>query len=110
MLNVIKTEFPHLNYKLVCEKLEVNGKPTNVVRGIMLQSPTRIPGVSLQICLFHVKRNFRREITGGNYNITSSEREEYLEYMQRMVHAVGEDDYQDIKEEFMDNCPHASVR
>ena len=32
------------------------------------------------------------------------EREEYLEYMQRMVYAVGEDDYQAIKEEFMDNC------
>lgn len=199
MLNVIKTEFPHFSYKLVCEKQEVNGKLTNVVRGIMLQSPTMrrdferfpellfsdstyslnsediplygmagvdgrgrtkpvalflltdekaetlgamlelfkennpswckvsvvltdkdmtergcfsdaFPGVSLQICLFHVKRNFRREITGGKYNITSSEREEYLEYMQRMVHAVGEDDYQDIKEEFMDNCPHASVR
>ena len=43
------------------------------------------PGVSLQICLFHVKRNFRREITGGKYNITSSEREEYLEYMQRTL-------------------------
>ena len=40
MLNVIKTEFPHFSYKLVCEKQEVNGKLTNVVRGIMLQSPT----------------------------------------------------------------------
>ena len=40
MLNVIKTEFPHFSYKLVCEKQEVNGKVTNVVRGIMLQSPT----------------------------------------------------------------------
>ena len=61
---------------------------------------TAFPHVSLQLCLFHVKRNFAREITTSKHNITSSEREEYLQYIEKLVHARDEDEYQDTLKDF----------
>ena len=69
-----------------------------------------LPQISLQICLFHVKRNFGREVTTSKHNITSSEREEYLAYIERLVHSKSEDDYQRVLAEFFENCPSESVR
>ena len=51
------------------------------------------PDAHLHICLFHVLRTFRREITSGKLGITQSERTLVLELLQKMAYATGEDQY-----------------
>lgn len=48
----------------------------------------------MKICLFHVQRTFRREITTHKREITSSEREEALTILQRLVYSCSEEQYQ----------------
>ncbi|KAK2170206.1 hypothetical protein NP493_1158g00045 [Ridgeia piscesae] len=50
----------------------------------------KLPGAALQICLFHVLRTFRREVTTEKLGIRSDERLVYLEIMQKMAYVAGE--------------------
>lgn len=47
----------------------------------------------MKICLFHVQRTFRREITTYKREITSSERDEALTILQRLVYPCSEEQY-----------------
>ena len=51
------------------------------------------PDAHLHICLFHVLRTFRREITSDKLGITQSERTLVLELLQKMAYATGEDQH-----------------
>ena len=45
------------------------------------------PNADLQICLFHVLRTMRREITTQNMGISSGERNSILELVQKMMYS-----------------------
>lgn len=62
---------------------------------------SKFPEASILICLFHVLRTFRREITCNKLGITSAERVLALEIIQKMAYAKTNDEYlelyQDLK-------------
>ena len=66
-------------------------------RGIFLQE---FPQVNLLICLYHVLRIFRREITSEKMGITAAERLHVLDILQRMSYATKEEAYFDTYREF----------
>lgn len=47
----------------------------------------------LQICLFHVQRTFRREITPAKRDITNAQRNQVLSILQRLVYSTSEEQY-----------------
>jgi hypothetical protein len=51
-----------------------------------------IPNTLILICLFHVLRNFQREITTEKYGITQDQRLQALEIIQKMAYARSESD------------------
>ena len=51
------------------------------------------PQASLQICLFHVLRTFKREITSDKLCITQPERKLALEILQKMAYSSSEVHY-----------------
>lgn len=57
-------------------------------RNIFLQ---QFPQANLLICLFHVLKTFRREITSEKVGITAAERYMVLEIMQRMAYSTSEE-------------------
>lgn len=65
-------------------------------RGIFLQE---FPQVYLLICLYHVLRTFRREITSEKMGITAAERLHALDILQRMSFATKEEAYFDAYRE-----------
>ena len=52
---------------------------------------SEMPAISLLICLFHVLRTFKREITTEKMDITSAERTEVLEILQKLAYSSSED-------------------
>ena len=51
------------------------------------------PGICLQLCLFHVLRSFRREITCDKMGIRAGERDHALEILSKLAYARSESDY-----------------
>ena len=51
------------------------------------------PGVSMHICLFHVLRGFRREITCDKLGLRSGERDHILELITKLAYARSEEEY-----------------
>ena len=52
-----------------------------------------LPGICLQLCLFHVLRSFRREITCDKMGIRAGERDHALEILSKLAYARSESDY-----------------
>ena len=65
-------------------------------RNIFLQ---QFPQANLLICLFHVLKTFRREITSEKVGITAAERYMVLEIMQRMAYSTSEEMYMECYKE-----------
>ena len=65
-------------------------------RNVLLQE---FPGAKLLICLYHVLRTFRREITSNKMGITAAERSHVLDILQRMSYATNEEAYFSAYEE-----------
>ena len=59
-------------------------------RNVLLQE---FPSAKLLICLYHVLRIFRREITSNKMGITAAERLHVLDILQRMSYATNEEKY-----------------
>ena len=57
------------------------------------------------ICLFHILRSFRREVTLEKMGITSGQRNLCLEIMQQMAYAHDKDEYMDLYHNFQVNAP-----
>ncbi|XP_065894026.1 uncharacterized protein [Dysidea avara] len=51
------------------------------------------PGICLQLCLFHVLRSFRREITCDKMGIRAGERDHALEILLKLAYSRSESDY-----------------
>ena len=64
-----------------------------------------MPHIRLQLCLFHVKRNFKREITSSAYTITQEERLRSLKAIEDMIHARDEVQYLERRDIFRQTCP-----
>lgn len=58
-----------------------------------------MPGVKLQICLFHVLRTFSREVTTAKANITPEERTRLLELLEKITYASDESEYDRLHKE-----------
>ncbi|XP_065679758.1 zinc finger SWIM domain-containing protein 1 [Hydra vulgaris] len=54
------------------------------------------PQANLHLCLFHVLRTFRRELTLEKMGITSEQRRLCLEILQKMTYAKTEEDYANL--------------
>ncbi|XP_068203758.1 uncharacterized protein [Palaemon carinicauda] len=52
-----------------------------------------IPNANLQICLYHVLRTFRREITNEKMGITGGEKTTILEIIQKLANSRSEEEY-----------------
>ncbi|KAK7114682.1 hypothetical protein V1264_000704 [Littorina saxatilis] len=52
-----------------------------------------IPNAALQMCLFHVLRTFKREITTEKMAISAGERTTVLEIIQKLAYATSEEEY-----------------
>ncbi len=59
------------------------------------------PEASILICLFHVLRTFRREITTVKLGITVAERSLVLEIIQKMAYAKSSDEYADLHRDLL---------
>ena len=57
------------------------------------------PGVSLNICLYHTPRSFRKEVTCEKIGITSAERLRALEILSRMAHSKTSTQYDQALDE-----------
>ena len=53
----------------------------------------KIPSAALMICLFHMLRTFRREITVEKMNLNAAQRLTVLEIIAKLAYARDEDDY-----------------
>ena len=53
----------------------------------------KFPDAQVLICLFHVLKTFRREITAEKLGVTTAERNLVLEIIQKIVYAKNEDEY-----------------
>ena len=63
------------------------------------------PSASMLICLFHVLRTFRREISCEKLGITSGQRVCSLELLQKMAYASSEKEYQALYDELQEALP-----
>ena len=52
-----------------------------------------IPQANLQLCLFHILRNFRREITPDKLGITAVEKTKILEILQKIAYSKSDEEY-----------------
>ena len=59
------------------------------------------PEASILICLFHVLRTFRREITTDKLGITAAERSLVLEIIQKMAYAKSADEYAELHQDLL---------
>ena len=59
------------------------------------------PDASILICLFHVLRTFRREITTERLGITAAERSLVLEILQKMAYAKSADEYAELHQDLL---------
>ena len=70
-----------------------------VERDVMTE---KLPHAALQICLFHVLRTFRREITCEKLGINAGQRQCVLDILQRLAYAVTADDYDVLYQQLKD--------
>ena len=68
------------------------------------------PHSQLQICLFHVLRSMRREITAEKMGITGEERNLCLEIIQKMVYSQSEEQYQGLLESLKMTDIHSVIQ
>ena len=73
-----------------CKTVTIMADKDFTERNIFLQ---QFPQANLLICLFHVLKTFRREITSEKVGITSAERYMVLEIVQRMAYSTNEEMY-----------------
>lgn len=73
-----------------CKTVTIKADKDFTERNIFLQ---QFPQATLLICLFHVLKTFRREITSERVGITSAERYMVLEIVQRMAYSTNEEMY-----------------
>lgn len=73
-----------------CKTVTIMADKDFTERNIFLQ---QFPQANLLICLFHVLKTFRREITSERVGITSAERYMVLEIVQRMAYSTNEEMY-----------------
>ncbi|XP_071176325.1 uncharacterized protein [Mytilus edulis] len=69
-----------------------------------------IPNVPLLICLFHVLRIFKREVTTEKLGISKDERILALELLQKMAYARTEDSYSEFYRELKDTNLESVIR
>ena len=79
-----------------CKTVTIMADKDFTERNIFLQ---QFPQAYLLICLFHVLKTFRREITSEKVGITAAERYMVLEIMQRMAYSTSEEMYMKCYEE-----------
>ena len=53
----------------------------------------KFPGVSMHICLFHVLRTFRREVSCDKLGLRSGERDHVLEIISKLAYSKSEEEY-----------------
>ena len=63
---------------------------------------SEMPVISLLICLFHVLRTFKREITTEKMDITAAEKTEVLEILQELAYSSSEDTYEVNQRQHLD--------
>lgn len=68
------------------------------------------PDVALLLCIFHVLRAMSREITTTKMGITEEQRLSALKFLQKMVYAASEEEYDAIRDNFQNVIPASVVR
>ena len=63
----------------------------------------KFPDAQVLICLFHVLKTFRREITIDKLGVIAAERNLVLGIIQKMVYAKSEDEYSVLHSELAEN-------
>ena len=66
---------------------------------------TTLPEASLLICLFHVLRSFRREISCDKMGITSGQRQLSLDLLQKLAYSSSNEDYETVYKELEKSAP-----
>ena len=64
-----------------------------------------MPQANLGICLFHVLRTFKREVTVEKMKITQAQRDASLEMVQRLAYASTAEEYKRLYDGLCENCP-----
>ena len=65
----------------------------------------QLPQADLQICLFHVLKAMRREITAEKLGISQAQRQLALEILTKIVYSKTEASYQELKKQLEDSTP-----
>ena len=71
------------------EKIEVVVTDKDMTERIVFKS--EMPHIQLQLCLFHVLRTFKREISVEKYSITSGEKDTILDKLQSITYSSSEE-------------------
>ncbi|KAK6178266.1 hypothetical protein SNE40_013072 [Patella caerulea] len=69
----------------------------------------KMPGADIQICLFHVMRSLRREVSTDKLGISAGERDMSLEFLTKIAHACSEEEYQAFYDEFTNSVPRCVI-
>ena len=69
-----------------------------------------IPQCSILICLFHVLRTFKREVTCNKMGISSGDIFLCLELLQKLAYASCEEKYNEIYSDFVRDSPRTVVQ
>ena len=56
------------------------------------------PNAKLRICLFHVLRSFRREVTADKMNVNKKQRDALLKTIQKMAYSRSSTEYETHKQ------------
>ena len=67
----------------------------------------QFPQADLQICLFHVLKAMRREITAEKLGISQAERQLALEILSKIVYSKTEASYEELKKQLQDSVPNS---
>ena len=67
-------------------------------------------GSTLQLCLFHVLRSFRREITCDKLGLRPGERDYVLELLTKLVYSSSEEEYEKHYAEFLKSSPQSVIQ
>lgn len=67
----------------------------------------QLPQADLQICLFHVLKAMRREITAEKLGISQAERQLALEILSKIVYSKTEASYEELKKQLQDSVPNS---
>lgn len=62
----------------------------------------KFPDADIQICLWHVKKTFNREITTGKRDITPTQRQLALEILEKLVYSRSESQYNEFYQELLE--------